>query len=393
MRSRYIKDLRSIEQLGTEANELERVVKEYPFYANEYYLSLIDWNDPQDPIRRIIIPSSSEILPGGLFDPSNEKKFTKAKGLEHKYPPTALLLVSRACGGICRFCFRKRVFQKGNMDALPDLREAFAYIEKHKEINNVLLSGGDPLFLKTDNLKAMIDRLLEMEHIRFIRIGSKIPVYDPIRIIDDPALLELIKEINEKGRQCYIVTDINHPRELTPIAKRAIRLMRDSGASIANQTPLLRGVNDDRSVLVELFNELSSIGVIPYYVFQCRPTVGNSSFSVPVEDGYNIVEEAKGKLSGIAKRVRFIMSHSTGKLEIMLLTDQRIFFKYHNAADDFDIGRVLVFNRNRKARWLDDYGPPVRSIPLGVRERSLETEELMADMPGMANKTHTYSGT
>lgn len=377
MRSKCIRLIEEIKGMKPDEKiRLKKVTEMFPFLSNSYYLDLIDWDDPLDPIRKIIIPSLSEIRTGGTFDPSNESKYTVVKGLEHKYGPTALLLVSGACGGICRFCFRKRLFQDGNLDAIPDLGEAYKYIENHKEINNVLLSGGDPLFLRTEHLEKIVEKLLRMDHIRFIRIGTKMPAYDPERIIDDDRLKNIIGKIVETGRMCYIITDINHPRELTPLSKASLKYLRRSGASISNQTPLLRGVNDDWRTLKDLLNDLTTIGVSPYYIFQCRPTKGNRHFSVPIEEGYNIIEEARGRVSGLAKRVRYIMSHSTGKLEILGITEQRVFFKYQNAADEFDIGRILVFGRNSKAHWLEDYGHPIKSIPLGIKERAIEFDEI-----------------
>ena len=250
MRSSCMMVLDEIKGLNPdEASRLRKVVGQYSFLSNEYYLDLIDWDDPMDPIRRIIIFFLSEIRSGGTCDPSHEKSFTVVRGLEHKYGPTALLLVSRGCGGICHFCFRKRLFQEGNIDAVPDLEDAYRYIENHKEINNVLLSGGDPLFLKTSHLNKIVQRLLDMDHVRLIRIGTKIPAYDPQRIMDDVELKEKIQSIIYRERMCYIITDINHPRELTPLSRRSLKYLRDAGASISNQTLLLRGVNDDRRTL------------------------------------------------------------------------------------------------------------------------------------------------
>jgi KamA family protein len=358
-----VKDLSKLEALSdNEKKELEEVTRRYPFYSNEYYLSLIDWEDPEDPIRKIIIPSTGEIWNGGSMDPSDEKSYTRAKGLEHKYGPTALILASRACGGVCRFCFRKRIFQPDNIEAVPDLSAALEYLRSHKEINNVLLTGGDPLVLPTGFLKKILAQIFRMEHIRFVRIGTKIPVYNPYRILEDPYLGDLVSRFSKQERKLYFITDINHPRELTPQAVSALNILINNGAILSNQTPLLRGVNDSREVLMELFNRLAAIGIPPYYVFQCRPTVGNKPFAVPIEEGYRIFEDAKADLSGLAKRSRFIMSHATGKLEITSLTDEHIIFKYHNSAHDENRSRVLIYKRNPSAYWLDDYNELVGSF-------------------------------
>lgn len=353
---RYVKKIADVEGLSEEElTDLKEVTEKYPFFSNDYYLSLIDWDDPEDPIRKIIIPTMGEIDNGGSMDPSNEKSFTRAKGLEHKYGPTALILASRACGGVCRFCFRKRIFQPDNIEAVPDLSAALEYLRSHKEINNVLLTGGDPLVLPTGYLKKILAQIYRMEHIRFVRIGSKIPVYNPYRILEDPTLGDLVSRFSKQERKLYFITDINHPKELTPQAVSALNILRENGAILSNQTPLLRGVNDSRETLMELFNRLAAIGIPPYYVFQCRPTKGNKPFAVPIEEGYRIFEEAKADLSGLAKRSRFIMSHATGKLEITALTDEHIIFKYHNSAHEENRSRVLIYRRNPDAYWLDDY--------------------------------------
>jgi KamA family protein len=290
-----------------------------------------------------------------MLDPSNEKSFTRAKGLEHKYGPTALILASRACGGVCRFCFRKRIFMPDNLEAVPDLTSALEYLRTHKEIVNVLLTGGDPLVLPTKFLKNLLAQIYRMDHIKYVRIGTKIPVYNPYRILEDPYIGDLVSRFSKQERKLYFITDINHPRELTPQAVSALNILRDNGAILSNQTPLLRGINDSKETLTELFNRLAAIGIPPYYVFQCRPTVGNKPFAVPIEEGYSIFEDAKADLSGLAKRSRFIMSHSTGKLEIAALTDAHIIFKYHNSALEENRSRVLVYKRNPDAYWLDDY--------------------------------------
>lgn len=353
---RYVRDISEVRRLSREEREdLSEVVKRHTFYSNEYYLGLIDWNDPDDPIRKIIIPTRGEIGNVGSLDPSNEKSFTMARGLEHKYGPTALLLVSRACGGVCRFCFRKRLFMPDNKDAIPDLTQALKYIREHEEINNVLLSGGDPLVLPTRYLEKILEELDSIPHVRFIRIGTKMVVYNPFRILEDPSLIDVVRRFSKQRRKLYIITDVNHPRELTKYAIRAINTLQEAGAVFSNQTPMLRGVNDDKETLKKLFNKLAAIGVPPYYVFQCRPTSGNRPFIVPVEEGYRIFESAKAEVSGLAKRSRFIMSHATGKIEITAMTDEHIIFKYHNAAHEENDSRVMVFIRNPEAEWLEDY--------------------------------------
>ncbi len=353
----YLTDVSDIRSLpDKEKRELRTITQRYPFLANDYYLDLINWDDPHDPIRRIIIPHPSELLTTGSLDPSNEHKYTVCRGVEHKYTPTALLLATNTCGGLCRFCFRKRIFLENNREIAFDFNNALTYFTQHKEINNILITGGDPLTLPIETIEKLLNTLRAMDHIRFVRIGTKLPAYNPHRIIEHASKLsDLIRTFQKEKKRVYIITHFNHHRELTATACEAINILRSAGAVIANQTPLLRGINDRPDLLVELFNKLAAAGAPPYYVFQCRPTVGNCSFSVPIEAGYEIFEKAKSRLSGLAKRARYIISHETGKLEVAVITKERIFFKYQNAAKAEMCGKTISYSRNPEAKWLNDY--------------------------------------
>lgn len=373
---KYLTKIEQLERLSERQRaELKKVADEFAFRANDYYLSLIDWDDPDDPIRRIIIPSTQELKRWGRLDPSDEKAYTILPGLEHKYNSTALFLVSNVCDGICRYCFRKRVFIEPQSEYLRDLPAALQYIREHREITNVLLTGGDPLVLTTSKLENIIRPLREIEHVQIIRIGTRIPTFNPYRIIDDAALLEMIKRYSTDERKLYVMNHFMHPRELTDVAVKAVNLLREAGAVLTNQCPLIRGVNDNAEVLAELLRKLSFIGVPPYYVFQCRPAVGNRAYTVPLEEGYDIFEQAKSMVSGLAKRARFVMSHSSGKIEIIGKTRDMVYFKYHRAAKDEDSGRFLAFARNPNACWLDDYTEVIRDYPIALPDRAYEPEQ------------------
>jgi KamA family protein len=354
-----------LEQLSEqEKAALRKVADRYPFRCNDYYLSLINWNDPNDPIRRIVIPNTRELKQWGRLDPSDERAYTVIPGLEHKYNSTALLLISNVCDAICRYCFRKRVFIESQRDYLHDLPAALHYLRAHSEITNVLLTGGDPFVLTTSQLENIIRQLRNIQHIRIIRIGTKIPAFNPYRIIDDPALPEMLGNYSTETRKIYVMTHFVHPRELTDVAVRAVNLLQKAGVTVANQMPLIRGVNDNPVVLADLLAELSFIGAVPYYIFQCRPAAGNKTYTVPIERGYEIIEQAKARVSGLAKRVRFVMSHSTGKIEIVGRTKDCVYFKYHRAALDEDSGRFLVFRSNPNACWFDDYDEIIQDYPI-----------------------------
>ena len=335
--------------------ELKQVQKRFSFRSNEYYQSLIDWDDPADPIRRIIMPDPAELDDWGELDASGESDYTKVPGLEHKYDSVGLLLVNDVCGGYCRFCFRKRLFMNDNDEVVKDISRGLEYIRRHEEITNILLSGGDPLILSTTKLRKIIRNLRKINHVKIIRIGSKIPVFNPFRILDDPPLLDMFRSFCTPRKRIYLMFHINHPTEITPEVMECLRLVHQAGVITANQTTLIRGVNDHPAVLAELFRKCSFMGLPPYYVFQCRPTLGNKTFAVPVEEAYRIFEQAMKNCSGLACRARFVMSHHTGKIEIVGLANSHIVFKYHRAVDPADTGRIMLFKRNPFAYWFDDY--------------------------------------
>jgi len=353
---KYLTKLSQIPQLShAEKEELEKVNEQFIFRSNEYYQSLINWDDPEDPIRRIVIPDVQELDDWGQLDASNEEKYTKVKGLEHKYTSTALLLVNEVCAAYCRFCFRKRLFMDENEEVTKDISEGLEYIRKHPEVSNVLLTGGDPMIMSTSKLEPIIKSIREIDHVKIVRIGTKIPAFNPNRIINDPSLHEMIRTYSTDEKKIYIMAHFNHPRELTPVAVKGLNMLMQSGAVVVNQTPMIKGVNDDSEVLAELFNRLSFIGVPPYYVFLCRPTLGNEPFAIPVEEGYEIFEQARSLCSGLAKRARLVMSHETGKVEVVGISKGRVFFKYNRSVDIENDAKFLVFNSNPDAYWFDDY--------------------------------------
>jgi KamA family protein len=371
IKPRYINKLDQIGGLSeADREDLKPVAEKFAFRTNDYYQSLIDWNDPDDPIRRIVIPDIQELNDFGELDASDEHSYTALKGLEHKYHDTALLLVNNVCGAYCGFCFRKRLFTDDNDEVVNDVTDAAAYISRHPEINNVLLSGGDPLIMSTGKLSKIIKQLRDIDHVRIIRIGTKMTAFDPYRIINDPTLLELLSQYSLPDRKIFVMAHFNHPRELTEPALRGLQLLQKAGAITVNQTPLIRGVNDKPEVIAELFGRLSYNGVVPYYLFICRPTLGNEPYMVPVEKGLEIFEEARRRLAGLAKQARLCMSHRTGKVEVVGKMDNKIVFRYHRAPNPLDCGRMMMFDSDPSAGWLDDYTKPETVLNLNINTRA-----------------------
>jgi len=351
---RYITDIGRIAAIPEEERaKLKKITEKYVFRVNDYYLGLIDWSDPNDPIRRLVIPNEGELLEYGRWDASDEEANYVVPGCQHKYRTTALLLVSEVCGAYCRYCFRKRLFQKDVREAMADVTPGLEYIAAHPEINNVLLTGGDPLMLATRKLRLIIERLREIPHVRIIRIGTKMPVFNPMRIYEDEELLALIREHSSADRRIYIMAHVDHPREITEEAKRCFQALHDAGAVLVNQTPVLKGINDDPAVLAELLDRLSWAGVTPYYFFVNRPVAGNRDFVLPLKRVYELVEEAKARTSGLGKRVRLTMSHSSGKIEILAIENGKAYLKYHQSRDGH-YGKFMVLDCPDDAAWFDD---------------------------------------
>jgi KamA family protein len=354
MKPKYITNIDKITYLSEEEKmNLKKITEKYVFRVNDYYLNLIDWSDPNDPLKRLVIPSTDELREYGRWDASDEDTNYVVKGCQHKYSTTALLLVSEVCGAYCRYCFRKRLFRTDVKEAMADVSDGLDYIENHPEINNVLLTGGDPLTLATKKLRLIIERLRSMPHVKIIRLGSKMPVFNPMRIYEDKDLLQLLQENSTEENRIYLMAHINHPREITEEAKKCFKALHDAGVIVVNQTPVLKGINDDSSTLSELLDKLSWAGVTPYYFFVNRPVAGNDSFVLSLERVYKIVEKAKAKTSGLGKRVKLVMSHTSGKIEILAIDDGKAYLKYHQSRDE-DYGKFFVLDCPPNASWFDD---------------------------------------
>ena len=357
-RVKYVRDIAKVESIPqAERERLTEVAKRYVFRANDYYLGLIDWNDPADPIKQLIIPRGEELADWGALDASNEARYTIAKGVQHKYPHTVLLLCNEVCGAYCRYCFRKRLFMDENDEVTKDVSAGIEYIRNTPAVTNVLLTGGDPLIMSTRRLVEIFEALRAIPHVRIIRIGSKMPAFDPWRMLKDQELQAAFRKYSTPTKRIYLMAHFDHPRELTEPAIEGIDAFIKSGVICVNQCPLVRGVNDDPQVLSTLYRQLSWIGCPPYYLFQGRPTAGNEPYEVPIVRGWYIFREALRYGSGLARRARFVMSHETGKIEILAVDEQHIYLRYHRARHDKDRGRFMIFKRNDDAYWLDHLEP------------------------------------
>ncbi len=333
--------------------ELNEIIKRYPIRITPYYLGLIDKKDPNDPIKKLCIPEYSEHLKDGQEDTSGEAGNTVIKGMQHKYRQTVLILSTNNCATYCRHCFRKRMVGYCVDEVAENLDKMADYVRQHTEINNILMSGGDAFANENDIIKRYLETFSPLDNISLIRFGTRVPVVMPQRIYDDEELLSILKSYDGKI-QLAVVTQFNHPSEITAEAKKAVSALIDCGIYVRNQAVLLKGVNDDPVIMAQLMNSLVAAGVIPYYIFQCRPVLGvKNQFQVPLKRGEEIIRKAKNMMNGQARSYRYVLSHPTGKIEIIGPDKEGMIFKYHEAKEDADQGRIFKLKLEDEKCWLD----------------------------------------
>jgi lysine 2,3-aminomutase len=260
-----------------------------------YYLSLIDPNDPHDPVRRQCIPTALETYqsPADLLDPLHEDEDSPTPGLTHRYPDRVLFLITDMCSMYCRHCTRRRFAGQTDNECGPDrIEKALEYIEKTECVRDVLLSGGDALMVSDKKLEYIISRLRQIPHVEIVRLGTRTPVVCPQRIT--PELCDMLK----KYHPVWINTHFNHPNEVTAESKRACEMLANAGIPLGNQSVLLRGVNDCVHVMKNLVHELVKMRVRPYYIYQCDLSMGLEHFRTPVSKGIEIIEGLRGHTSG-----------------------------------------------------------------------------------------------
>ena len=260
-----------------------------------YYLSLIDPNDPIDPIKRQAVPSIKETqkVRADLQDPLHEDSDSPVPGITHRYPDRVLFLITQVCSMYCRHCTRRRF--AGHVDKAPtkeQVDQAIEYIANTPCVRDVLLSGGDPLLLSDKRLEYIISNLRNIPHVEIIRIGSRTPCVMPQRIT--PELCSMLK----KYHPIWLNTHFNHANEITEDSKKACAMLADSGIPLGNQSVLLRGINDCIPVMKKLVHELVKMRVRPYYLYQCDLTMGLSHFRTTVAQGIEIIEGLRGHTSG-----------------------------------------------------------------------------------------------
>jgi lysine 2,3-aminomutase len=318
-RIRGLEDLSKILHLSQEERAaIEARNGSLPFAITPYYLSLVDPEDQDQPIRRTMVPVMDEYMrmPGEAEDPLAEDKDSPVPGLVHRYPDRVLFLVADSCASNCRYCTRSRMVE--NPHATPftqsQWERGLAYIEAHTEVRDVLLSGGDPLTLSDDKLDWLLSRVRRIEHVEMIRIGTKVPVVLPQRIT--PSLIRVLKRYHP----LWMSIHFTHPEELTPEVKEATGRLADAGIPLGSQTVLLAGINDTVDTMKRLMHGLLRFRVKPYYLYQCDPILGSSHFRTPVSKGLEIIQGLRGYTTGYAVP-NYVIDAPQGGGKIPLLPD------------------------------------------------------------------------
>ncbi|MBP3253294.1 MAG: lysine 2,3-aminomutase [Bacteroidales bacterium] len=280
-----------------EEDGVKAALKTLRMAITPYYLSLIDPNNPNDPVRLQAIPTIKEThqAQADLLDPLHEDEDSPVPGITHRYPDRCLFLITDMCSMYCRHCTRRRFAGQNDCEVTKDrIQAGIDYIARTPQIRDVLLSGGDCLMVSDEMLESIISRLRQIPHVEIVRLGSRTPVVCPMRITDN--LCNMLK----KYHPIWLNTHFNHPNECTEEAKQACAKLANAGIPLGNQSVLLRGVNDDVRVMRKLVQKLVSMRVRPYYIYQCDLSMGLEHFRTTVSKGIEIMEGLRGHTSGYA---------------------------------------------------------------------------------------------
>ena len=293
-----LEDLKKYVSLTPEEEEgVKKTLQTLRMAITPYYISLIDPNNPDCPVRKQAVPTGKETYqsPADLLDPLHEDEDSPVPGLTHRYPDRVLLLITDMCSMYCRHCTRRRFAgQKDGESAIERIDRAIDYIARTPQVRDVLLSGGDALMVSDERLEYIISKLRQIPHVEIVRIGSRTPVVCPQRITDN--LVNMLK----KYHPVWLNTHFNHPQEVTKEAAEACARLANAGVPLGNQTVLLRGVNDCVNTMKKLMHELVKMRVRPYYIYQCDLSMGIEHFRTPVSKGIEIIEGLRGHTSGYA---------------------------------------------------------------------------------------------
>jgi KamA family protein len=381
----------------------------FPFRVSEYVIKeLIDWSAvPDDPIYKLVFPQPGMLLEHQLarmrelfmreateeevgsaareiqltlnLHPAGQKSLNvptldgcRLHGIQHKYRETVLFFpaAGQSCHSYCTYCFRWSQFAQPDRFRFEshEADSLVRYLDLHPEVSSVLITGGDPLVMSTQLLRGYVEPLLDpsLDHVRSIRIGTKSLSYWPHRFVTDPDaddLLRLMEEIRATGRHVALMAHVSHPRELeVPLAREAVRRIRETGAVIRTQSPVVRGVNDDADTWASLWREQVRLGMVPYYMFVARDTGAQHYFKVPLSEALAIYNGAYRQVSGLGRTARGpVMSATPGKVLVTgagRVADQEVFvLKFLQGRDPSWVGRPFFATFDDDAAWLDELRP------------------------------------
>jgi len=354
-----VDELAQVLNLTAEEREGLQASGKFRVDITPYFASLIDPDDPNDPIRLQVIPKGMELegFDAMMADSLSEDAHSPVPGLVHRYPDRVLMLVTTECASYCRYCTRSRIvgdpsanFSRSDNDAQID------YIARTPQVRDVLLSGGDPLTMPQNRLENILARLRAIPHVEIIRIGSRVPVFLPQRITDD--LVEMLRRYHPFWMNIHV----NHAKEITPELSRALAKLADAGIPLGNQSVLLRGVNDSPEVQMELVHKLVRNRVRPYYLYQCDLVQGAGHFRTPVSVGIEIIEALRGHTSGYAVPTyvidapggggkipvmpNYVLSQSPHK--VVLRNYEGFITTYYEPEDAYTRGPLLLENPRRE---------------------------------------------
>ena len=366
-------------QLKNRVSSLEQLQKHIPNLSNEetegarladtklamaitpHFFNLIDTEDPECPIRRQVLPNIEETqtAPWEMDDPCGEDSHSPVPGLVHRYPDRVLFLVTDRCAAYCRYCTRSRLVSNAlGYDFRPNFEQQLNYIRKTPEIRDVLLSGGDPLLLSDNKLRHLLTELRTIPHVEFIRIGSRIPIFLPQRIT--PELCAMLREFSP----LFVSVHANHPRELTTEVSDGLARLADAGIPLGNQSVLLKGVNDDTTIMKALVQKLLMCRVRPLYIYQCDLINGSAHLRTSVRRGLEIMEQLRGHTTGYAVP-QYVIDAPGGGGKVPIAPN---YVLSHNA------DRVVIRNFEGK---VFEYPEAQDGTPLHAPPSSIEEPELV----------------
>ena len=381
--------------------DLDACMGKFRVSVTPYYASLMDPDDPTDPVRMQAVPTPAELVfhAEDIEDAVSEDFDSPTPRITHRYPDRVLFVVTEMCSMYCRHCTRRRLVG-GNEDivAQTEIDNAIKYIERSPEVRDVLISGGDPLVLSDEQLESILERVRAIDHVEIIRIGSRMPVVCPQRIT--PELVEMLS----KYQPLYFNTHFNHPQEFTAESKLACDRLNDAGIPMGNQTVLMRGINDCAAVMKKLSHRLLQYRVKPYYYYQCDLAQGTAHFRTSVAKGIEIYESLRGHTTGFGVPTyiidaiggggktpvfpNYVISQAPGK--VILRNYEGVISKY-TEPDDYVEGECHCegcdADRERlgvAGMFEPDHGPTLSEVWDARMQKVVDRKNRMADVFGEA---------